>query len=174
MAKFRKAEKFDLPRIEALVNSAYRGDYAKKGWTTEAYILDGQRTDQGKLQELITNQGSEILIALDEETEAIVGCVNVIREHDALYFGMLTVEPDQQGKGLGKQLLRQIEKIAQKLGLTRIKMTVIHGRPELVSYYERFGYKRTGKTEPFPNDPRYGIPRKENLFFEEFVKMLSE
>lgn len=172
MIKFRKAELVDIPRIEALVNSAYRGDHAKKGWTTEAYILDGQRTDQEKLQELITNPGSEIQLALDSETEEILGCVHLSRETDAIYFGMLTVEPSRQGHGIGKELLIRIEKIAIKLGLTQIRMTVIQGRDELVAYYERFGYQKTGKTEPFPDDPRYGIPRKGKLIFEEFIKRI--
>src|SRR5690606_28931163 len=87
MIKYRKAAIVDIPRIEKLVNSAYRGEHAKKGWTTEAYILDGQRTDQGKLQELINNPGSEIQLALDGETEEIIGCVHLSKETDALYFG---------------------------------------------------------------------------------------
>ena len=140
------------------------------GWTTEAYILDGQRTDQGKLQELINNPGSEIQLALDYETEEIIGCVHLSKETDALYFGMLTVEPTRQGYGIGKEMLVQIEKVTRRLGLSQIRMTVINGRDELVAYYERFGYKKTGNTEPFPDDPRYGVPKKGKLQFEEFVK----
>lgn len=174
MVRFRKAEILDLPKVEGLVNSAYRGEYAKKGWTTEAYILDGQRTDQGKLQELVQLPGSEILLALKETTDEIIGCVNIVRETDAIYFGMLTVEPSRQGKGIGKLMLLEIEKVAKKLGLHKIRMTVIRGRTELVSYYERFGYKKTGRTEPFPNDPRYGIPKHGELVFEEFEKDLNE
>lgn len=172
MIKYRKAGIVDIPRIEKLVNSAYRGEHAKKGWTTEAYILDGQRTDQLKLQELITNPGSEIQLALDHETEEIIGCIHLSKETDALYFGMLTVEPTRQGHGIGKEMLKQIEKVAKRLGLPQIRMTVINGREELVAYYERFGYKKTGNTEPFPDDPRYGIPKKGKLQFEEFVKIL--
>lgn len=170
MIKFRKALIIDVPRIETLVNSAYRGEHAKKGWTTEADILDGQRTDQEKLQELISNPGSEIQLALDGETEEIIGCVHLSKETDALYFGMLTVEPTRQGMGIGKEMLVQIEKVAKRLGLQHIRMTVIKGRDELVAYYERFGFKKTGNTEPFPDDPRYGIPKIKNLIFEEFVK----
>jgi len=98
---------------------------------------------------------------------------NIKREEDQLYFGMLTVNPELQTQGIGKKLLLRVEVIAQELGLKTIRMTVIGQREELIAFYERRGYRRTGKTEPFPDhDPRFGLP-KTSLVFHEFVKKID-
>ncbi len=172
MITFRKAEIKDSDRISTLVNSAYRGEPSKKGWTTEADLLGGQRTDAEKIQEMIKDPDSHIELA--EKAGQVLGCVYLKKEKTVLYFGMLTVYPTLQNQGIGKVLLNQIEELAMTWGMKTIRMTVISVRKELIEYYERRGYKRTGKTEPFPeNDPRFGIP-KSKLEFLEFAKTLSE
>jgi len=171
MTNFRKAGISDIPSLHSLVNSAYRGDSSKKGWTTEAELLDGQRTDPEGLREMISGPDSQIELAVDDEK--ILGCVYIKREEDQLYFGMLTVNPELQTQGIGKKLLLRVEVIAQELGLKTIRMTVIGQREELIAFYERRGYRRTGKTEPFPDhDPRFGLP-KTSLVFHEFVKKID-
>lgn len=172
MIIFRKAEPKDAPKIAELVNSAYRGESSKIGWTTEADLLGGQRTDPDKILDMILEKGSRIEVASDGLS--LVGCVHTKTEADALYFGMLTVEPKLQNSGAGKLLLKRVEEIAREEGLKKIRMTVISVRKELIAYYERRGYKWTGKTEPFPShDPRFGLPKQE-LIFHEFEKKLSE
>ena len=153
MINFRKAEIKDSELISTLVNSAYRGESSKKGWTTEADLLGGQRTDAEKIQEMIEDPDSHIELA--EKDNKLLGCVYLKKETPVLYFGMLTVNPTLQNQGTGKVLLNRIEELAQPWGMNTIRMTVISVRKELIEYYERRGYKRTGKTEPFPeNDPR--------------------
>jgi GNAT superfamily N-acetyltransferase len=169
--RFKKAELSDIDSIVALVNSAYRGEFAKKGWTTEADILDGQRTDPEGIRELILNHDSEIQLALEENE--LQGCIYIRREPESVYFGMLTVKPNLQNKGMGKVLLARLEELAKTWGFRTIRMTVISLRHELIQFYERRGYKRTGKTEPFPeHDPRFGLPKVSNLVFEEFAKTI--
>lgn len=170
MITFRKAEMTDAQKISDLVNSAYRGDSSKVGWTTEADLLGGQRTDLEKIQEMLANPKGRFELAMDGEN--ILGCVYLSKEESSVYFGMLTVNPYLQNKGTGKLLLNRLEELAREWGYKQIRMTVISVRQELIDYYERRGYKRTGKTEPFPeNDPRFGLP-KTKLEFHEFAKTL--
>jgi ribosomal protein S18 acetylase RimI-like enzyme len=171
MMTLRKALGCDVELINQLVNSAYRGESSKAGWTTEAAFLGGQRTDSEKILEMISDPNSQIETLFDESE--LVGCVYLRRESDALYFGMLTVKPLLQNNGLGKILLTHIESIAKDWGQTVIRMEVIHLRKELIDYYESRGYRWTGKTAPFPeNDPRFGLP-KTKLEFLVYEKNLS-
>lgn len=171
MIEFRPASLNDIAELHSLVNSAYRGDSSKKGWTTEADLLGGQRTDPAALQEMIMNPGSRIELAT--EHGQILGCVYLNNELDAVYFGMLTVNPELQTQGLGKLLLSRVEELTRQWGKNTIRMTVIGQRQELIAFYERRGYRRTGKTEPFPShDPRFGLPKTE-LIFHEFAKTIS-
>jgi ribosomal protein S18 acetylase RimI-like enzyme len=151
------ADVSDIPQLNALVNSAYRGEYSKKGWTTEAGILGGIRTDEQALAEIIQDPLSVMLKYILDD--AIVGCVHLRKDDDELYLGMLTVSPELQAKGIGKQLLRAAEAEARKQNCRDIYMTVISERKELIAWYERHGYVCTGERKPFPHDdPRFGIP----------------
>ena len=175
MITFRTALPSDAFSITVLVNSAYRGDYAKKGWTTEAYLLEGQRTDDENILEMLNDPQAQIELVYDSKNPAIIlGCVYLNFEtKGSLYFGMLTVNPELQAQGLGKQLMSHLELKAKEKNCQRIRMTVISVRKELIAFYERRGYESTGKTEPFPmNEPRYGVP-KTNLEFLEFIKTLT-
>lgn len=154
----------DIAQLEKLVNSAYRGDSSKKGWTTEADLLDGIRTNKELLAGMITRGDSIILKCMDASDE-LVGCVYLQNQEERLYLGMLTVAPDIQARGIGKRLLLAAEEYAQRQQCTAIKITVISLRKELISWYERRGYKITGERKPFPsNDPRFGLPKRDLEF----------
>lgn len=148
----------DILALDNLVNSAYRGDGSKKGWTTEADLLDGLRTNPGSLKQLMTDTDAVILTCSDE-TGKLTGCVYLKKKKDKLYLGMLTVSPELQAKGIGKQLLAAAEKYAVKNNCHKITMTVISVRHELIAWYERHGYRPTGEIEPFPTDPQFGLPK---------------
>jgi ribosomal protein S18 acetylase RimI-like enzyme len=172
MITFKKANTEDIPQIVTLVNSAYRGESGKVGWTTESDLLGGQRTDPEGIAEMIERTGARIELGLNSNDE-ILGCVYLEEKADSLYLGMLTVNPHLQSKGLGKELLLRSEEIARELGLKQIKLTVISIRKELIAFYERRGYQRTGVSEPFPeHDPRFGLPKTKGLMFEEFAKKI--
>jgi predicted N-acetyltransferase YhbS len=176
MLSFRTATPQDASALSALVNSAYRGESSTQGWTTEAHLLGGQRTDPDKIQEMIHSEGSQIEVGYETgRPEVLLACVYLKVESDrALYFGMLTVSPVLQGKGMGKLMMNRIEAVARQKQCTRVRMTVISVRAELIAFYERRGYRPTGKTEPFPlEDPRFGIPKVEHLEFLEFSKELK-
>jgi ribosomal protein S18 acetylase RimI-like enzyme len=148
----------DAPELNVLVNSAYRGDSSRQGWTTEADLLDGTRTDGNGIAELIQTPGTTLLKYVEEGE--ILGCVELKKDEGKLYLGMLTVRPNLQGKGIGKELLKAAEAEAKKQLCTSIFMTVISVRKELIDWYLRHGYQLTGERKPFAfTDPRFGQPK---------------
>jgi GNAT superfamily N-acetyltransferase len=169
---YRIATSQDIPLVASLVNAAYRGEISKMGWTTEAYILGGQRTDTEAIGKLIAANDSLILLCYRDD-EAI-GTAHLKRLDDGAYLGMFTVKPHMQGQGIGKQFLMAAENTArEQWGACKITISAITLRHELIAFYERRGYRRTGKFDAFPQDPRFGIPKVENLQFEYLEKQLG-
>lgn len=169
---FRAATASDIPAIVALVTSAYRGDASRAGWTTEADLLDGQRIDPEGVLADIQRSMSRVLLA--EKGGRLLACAHIEKQQDAGYFGMFAVQPGLQGGGIGKLVLSEAERIArEEWQCTHMRMTVIDVRDELIAWYERRGYRRTGEYQAFPyGDERFGIPRREDLRFEWLTKRL--
>jgi ribosomal protein S18 acetylase RimI-like enzyme len=170
--RFRPAGVPDIPAVVALVESAYRGVASKVGWTTEADLLGGQRTNPEDVRSCIERAQSVVLLA--ERDAELIACCHVAAEDGAGYFGMFSVRPTLQGGGIGKQVIAEAERIAREdWRLPAIRMTVIDVRDELIAFYERRGYVRTGIKKPFPyGDPRFGQPRRDDLQFEVLEKQL--
>lgn len=172
--RIRMATQGDVPSLHALVEAAYRGDTARRGWTHEADLLGGQRIDAAQIEGLVAAAGSAIL--LEEAGGRLLGCVHVEARPDALaYLGLLSVQPDAQAGGLGRRLIAAAEHHAvHRFGARVMEMTVIRQRPELIAWYERRGYQRTGEDRPFPlDDPRCGIPTTRELAFVVLAKRLG-
>ena len=158
-----KALTEDISSLNKLINSAYRGESSKKGWTTEANLLEGSRTTEKELTEIIQDKKNTMLkFTVNNE---IIGCVLLIEKENELYLGMLTVSPELQNSGIGKKLLQQAEILASELGLSKIGMTVISVREELISWYKRHGYTDTGAREPFPVSDVFSQTTNEPLQF---------
>jgi ribosomal protein S18 acetylase RimI-like enzyme len=170
--RFRRATVEDVPSIVALVESAYRGDASRRGWTTEADLLDGQRTDAAAVTDLMSAAGSRFLLA--EEQGRLVGSLLLAHEPPNAYIGMFAIRPDCQGREFGRQLLHEAERVARvEWTVGGIRMTVIAQRLELIAWYERRGYAQTGEREPFPyGQPRFGLPRRDDLYFVTLFKAL--
>jgi ribosomal protein S18 acetylase RimI-like enzyme len=168
----RLATTADALMLVALVNSAYRGDSSRAGWTTEADLIGGQRVDIEGLVETIARPGNVIL--LHERDRVPVACVHLERTGEDCYLGMLTIRPALQGAGLGRQMLEAAEgRAIQDWSSKAMYMTVIVQRTELIGWYERRGYRRTGELRPFPyGDERFGLPRRDDLAFEVLRKPL--
>lgn len=166
----RFAQLSDVVHLEKLVNSAYRGNSSRKGWTTEADLLDGIRTNQEHLSLQISGNESTMLIYEDANQQPIA-CVYLENKDTSLYLGMLTVQPDLQSVGIGKKLLQAAEEYAIGLSKYTIQMTVISVRAELIAWYQRRGYRLTDKKEKFPTNTAFGIP-KQDLEFVVMVKNL--
>lgn len=162
----------ELPALNALIERAYRGDSAKAGWTHEADLLGGQRTDLAALAEMLDDPAQRLLVAVESDT--LAGCVLVQRKDPTrCYLGLLTVDPALQATGLGRRLMAAAEDCARAFGATAMEMTVIASRIELIDYYVRRGYALTGERRPFPfDDPRFGSPKTSDLEFVVMAKAL--
>ncbi|MFJ5773927.1 GNAT family N-acetyltransferase [Streptomyces sp. NPDC093094] len=169
---FRDATDADVDVLVALIESAYRGDASRAGWTTEADILQGQRTDPEGVLAVIESEDSRLLTV--ERDGAVVACCQLEHRGDHAYFGMFAVSPRLQGAGLGKVIIAEAERRARETwGVTEMHMTVISVRDDLIAWYERRGYRRTGRMTPFPyGDERFGVPQRDDLQFELLVKPL--
>ncbi|MFD8197751.1 GNAT family N-acetyltransferase [Streptomyces wuyuanensis] len=170
---YRDATVADVPALVELIESAYRGDSSRAGWTTEADLLDGQRTDPEGVRQVIGAAGSKLLVV--RRDDRIVACCQLEHRGHAAYFGMFAVRPGLQGGGLGRQVIAEAERLVRETwGVTEMHMTVISVREELIAWYERRGYRRTGRMTPFPyGDERFGVPRRDDLQFELLVKSLD-
>ena len=172
-AALRIAGPQDVPALVALIDSAYRGEQSYRGWTTEAHLLGGQRTDAEALHEIVSSASGMLLAAeLDGE---LVGCCQLeLGAADGAYFAMFAVRPERQGGGLGRAIVGEAERRARDdWGARRMRMTVIRQRSDLIAWYERLGYHPTGRTSPFPyGNERYGVPRRPDLEFVELAKDL--
>lgn len=149
----------DAPQLVKLINSAYRGDEARKGWTHESDLISGTiRIDETSIKGIIKKPNAVILKCADQENH-IIGCVYLDQHEDQLYLGMLTVSPDIQAMGIGKRLLKAADEYALQRHIQSIVMTVINVRKELIDWYNRNGYSDTGERQPFPTDGRFGMPK---------------
>ncbi|MBP6596435.1 MAG: GNAT family N-acetyltransferase [Arenimonas sp.] len=170
--EFRAATAADVDAVVALVESAYRGDASRAGWTTEADFLGGRRTGADDVLAQLARPRSRVLLA--ESNGDLLACAHVAVEDDAGYFGMFSVRPTRQGDGIGSRVLDEAERIARvDWGQSHMRMTVIDIRSELIAYYQRRGYRRTGVLKPFPyGDERFGLPTRDDLRFEVLEKAL--
>jgi ribosomal protein S18 acetylase RimI-like enzyme len=172
---FRAAIPADTDALVDLVESAYRGDSSRAGWTTEADFLDGRRTGADDIKACLERSQSVILIAERNGADSapeLLACAHIAVEDGAGYFGMFSVKPTLQGGGIGKRVIDEAERIVREdWKLPAMRMTVIDIRDELIAFYERRGYVRTGHYKPFPyGDDRFGLPKRDDLRFEVLEK----
>ncbi|CAN0419220.1 unnamed protein product [Phaeothamnion confervicola] len=161
--KIQPATAVDVPALNKLVNSAYRGESSKKGWASEADLLDGTRIDEAALLDLINDQNTTILKYTEDG--APLGCVELRKVGTGMYLGMLSVQPEIQAKGIGKKLMFAGEEFARHQKCKKMSMTVISVRDKLIEWYERHGYRLTGERKPFiMPDERWGIPKQQLEF----------
>ncbi|WP_327673746.1 GNAT family N-acetyltransferase [Kitasatospora sp. NBC_00458] len=170
---FRPATTADVAALVELVESAYRGEASRAGWTTEADLLEGQRTDVEGVTAAVTHPDGVVLLA--ERGGELLACCQLERRGEHAYFGMFSVRPGRQGGGVGRSVLEEAERFAgEEWGAAELEMTVIEQRSDLIAWYERRGFHRTGVYSPFPyGDERFGIPLRPDLRFEKLIKALT-
>jgi len=175
---FRQAKIKDAKAIIVLVDSAYRGETSRAGWTTEADLLDGRRTFTEEIENILSEPQNKIIL-IEDETRLLasvhikkLGEIN--SDTSKAYLGMFAVSPTFQNQGIGKSLMTYAEKyVFEEWQCSEMEMTVIRQRVELISWYEKLGYRVTGEVRNFPyGDERYGIPKREDLVLDVMVKRI--
>ncbi len=179
---FRDASLSDVTAVVELVQSAYRGESSRRGWTTEADLLDGSRIDPGTVREYVSAPRSLVMIAYPQALPYVPGapdellacCQLAAGDESVGYFGMFAVRPALQNRGIGRALVAEAERRAiTEWGCSALRMLVICHRTELIAWYERLGFALTGATSPFPyGDERFGVPKRSDLVFVELQKAL--
>lgn len=176
MLNFHKAELIDAEAIAHLINTAYRGETSRKGWTTEADLLDGLRTTTAEVGKIIKRDDAFILIGvLKDQIVATMCCEwQEIAGKDTVHFGMIAVKPTLQNKGYGKSLIQAAEAITlREWRVAGFHMTVISVRHELIAFYERLGYMRTGEFKDFPENSALWQPKVEGLNLQYLAKLVE-
>ena len=154
--------------ISDLVNLTYRGEI---GWTKETHIIQGDRTSHHEIASAISNPNAYFFVV--NQQQWLASCIYVAQEEDTAFIGFFSVHPDLQGKGYGKHVLNQAETFAQeKLSINKFIMYVVSQRPELIAFYERRGYARTGRVETFPAHLEMGVPKMSGLTIEYLEKLI--
>jgi ribosomal protein S18 acetylase RimI-like enzyme len=157
--QFRIATAADAPVVVALIEAAYRGPETAGQWDSESHLLKGPRTNLAEISGLIARSDSRFVVA--EDAGRVIGCALIQQtEVSALepgasargaYFGMFAIDPAIRAAGLGKRVLAEAEVQAQAaFGAACMVMTVINVREELIDWYQRRGYRLTGRRIPFP------------------------
>lgn len=176
MLHFHKAELVDAQDIATLINSAYRGESSRAGWTTEADILDGLRTTTPEIASIIKREDAFILVGvLRDQIVATICC----ERQDAYgkniaQLGMIAVKPTLQNKGYGKQMIQAAEAMTfRDWRVVGFHMAVITLREELIAFYGRLGYTRSGEFKNFPENSQLWQPKVTGLTLEYLVKIIQ-
>lgn len=171
-AAVRRADNADAEKVVQLVRSAYRGEASRTGWTSEADLVEGERIDLDQVHTMIADPKSVLLVLPD--AEGLLACAQVVDLGDGLsYFGTFAVRPQRQGGGVGRQVMAAAERWARStFAAHAMEMTVLTQQDNLISWYERLGFCRTGETRTFPADEKFARPRRGDLTFAVLSKDL--
>ena len=174
MYSTRFATEADIDSIVSLVQSAYRGETSRAGWTTEADLIDGQRTDAEEVAELLALPNSHMLVC--EQGARLLASLHLQDRGSHAYLGMFAVRPDKQGQGLGKFMLARAEQQAFDVWhKDTLQMTVISLRQDLIAWYQRRGYRLSDEYVAFPyGEPRFGLPRRDDLVLQVLCKQVGD
>lgn len=175
MLHFYKAELSDAANIADLVNSAYRGPSSRAGWTTEADLLDGVRTSTSEVANIIRREDAFILMGVLNDTIVATVCCEwqFLADKSTAHLGMIAVKPTLQNRGYGKEMIQAAEAITHReWRVVGYHMAVISLRSELLAFYERLGYQKTGEFRQFPENPSLWQPKVEGLTLQYMAKLL--
>lgn len=174
MKGFRRAVASDATQLVTLVRSAYRGSTSRHSWSSEADLVAGERIDKGQVLDLIERSGSMLLV-LDEADGLLACCQLEDRGAGLAYLGTLAVRPTAQGRGIGRRVVTEAERrVTDEFAARALELTVLAQQQAPILWYERLGFKSTGETRPFPADPRYARPKRDDLYFVVLRKELDE
>lgn len=168
----RHAHERDVDVLVELVQAAYRGE---GGWTTEAHLVDGHRTDAAEIRAMLTDPAVTLLVA--EAAGQVIGCCYTRRETPVdgparAELGLFAVHPSAQSRGLGGRLLEAQAEHLRATGTEVLLIQVLQSRPELHTWYRRHGFSPTGRSVPFAGDAE--LLKVENLGMDVMERPLRE
>jgi ribosomal protein S18 acetylase RimI-like enzyme len=171
---FRPGAPADAESLVQLIRSAYRGESSRQGWTSEADLVGGDRINVEQV--LASIEGPNSFMLVRDDGNSIIACCHVEdRGSNLAYFGTFAVAPTEQGVGLGRRMLAEAERSAVlRFGSTVLELTVLAQQEKLLAWYERLGFSRSGETRPFPADPQFARPLRNDLYFVVLSKNLAE
>jgi ribosomal protein S18 acetylase RimI-like enzyme len=180
----RQAQSDDISALKQLLDRCYR---QAEGWTNEADLVGGIRTTDSELAAVIADPKHYVFVYPEtdtgdrdgQETGELLGCIAVDIKESSAYIGMFAVHPQLQECGIGHQILQAAETFAARHlqgreQSSRINMSILSHRPELLAYYLRRGYALNGNAQPFPDDGNHGQPKRQDLQLLELEKIVNQ
>jgi GNAT superfamily N-acetyltransferase len=143
-ARIRLAQSADVDALSALINIAFR---------VELPFIEGNRINPDGVRAYMKK--GKFLLA--EDSSGLAGCVYVEVRGDRGYLGLLGVEPQSQGTGLGRKLMDAAEEFFRTANCAAIDLRIVSARAPLPAFYRHLGYVETG-TAPLPPDARVKVP----------------
>jgi mannitol-1-/sugar-/sorbitol-6-phosphatase len=140
----RRASAADCGAMVRLINSAFAIER----------FLDGERTNEPQLKQMM--QKGEFLLGRGDSGELVASVYVEVRGARG-YFGMLSVDPSQQGSGLGRTMVEAAEAYCRAQGCRAMDLTVLSLRPELPPLYRKLGYRESGVEEFRPGRAFKGV-----------------
>jgi len=140
----RRASAADCGAMVPLINSAFAIEK----------FLAGERTDEQQLKQMM--QKGEFLLGSDDSGRLVASVYVEVRGARG-YFGMLSVDPGEQGSGLGRKMVEAAEAYCRAKGCRAMDLTVLSLRPELPPLYRKLGYAESGVEEFRPGRAFQGV-----------------
>jgi predicted N-acetyltransferase YhbS len=135
----REATAADIPTIVGLVNAAF---------LVEARFIRGDRTSAPEIEAMLGRGG---FLVAENDDGRVIAAVYVEVRGERGYFGMLAVDPSQQGRGLGRRMVDAAEQHLRAAGCRAVDLRIVNARLDLPPFYRRLGYQDCG-TQPFPDE----------------------
>ncbi|KAJ9488798.1 hypothetical protein VN97_g4481 [Penicillium thymicola] len=170
---FRVATEKDAAQLQQLVESAFRAEDSRKGWTDDLGLSSSFHLDVQDILAMINKLDSVMLMATDDQNTLVGSIGTSKRDANQARLYMLAVDTSVQRGGIGRQILAYAEDYCQQTwGVTTLGLNALSNREELISWYSRRGYKPTGETSPFPREKFENLVLPGDLCFVEFEKVL--
>lgn len=168
---FRVASADDAAELQQLIQVAFRAEDSRQGWIADMALNRRFTVGIAQIEKAATEPDSDFLVASDSagNTVATIGVSKQEPDHARIF--MLAVDRRHQQGGLGRQVLAYAEEYCQRnWGVTRLGLDALSTRHELISWYLRRGYQKTGETKPFPREAYSDLELPEDLCFVQFEK----